>query len=317
MCELQDAWSRREKRGLLAESEALRIFHGPGEGVGDTRDIAIDRFGDHYWVTQWESPEMKSDLTKRVTEFLGGIGARSAVMLRRPAKGVPAEASAILGAPPAEAFAVAEGRGRFLIRLIGVTHPGLFLDHAPLRTWLAKHSREWKVLNTFAYTGSLSVAAGLGGASHVTTLDLSKTTLDWARENWKCNGLSEGSGRFISGDVFEWLPRLKRSNEKFDCVILDPPSFSRGKKGSFSTAKDLEKLHELAMRVLGPQGVLITSINSSNVTWKRFETDVASAAKSAGREFEVLHRIELPESFPVRPEAPEEGYLKGWVLKAR
>src|SRR6202041_44691 len=141
-------------------------------------------------------------------------------------------------------------------------HPGLFLDHAPLRAWLKENSKGLNVLNTFAYTGSLSVAAGVGGAKKVTTLDLSRPTLEWARENWELNRLAEKNSDFIFGDYFEWIPRLAKKNQLFDCVILDPPSFSRGKKGGFSTTKDLRTLHELALDCVAPEGVLVTSINS-------------------------------------------------------
>src|SRR5690606_24981460 len=153
----------------------------------------------------------------------------------------------LFGEVPAGHFSVSEGGRSFLVQLQGVRHPGLFLDLAPLRDWLQARSQGWRVLNAFAYTGSLSVAAGRGGASHVTTIDLSRPTIRWAEENWRENVLPESSARFIAGDVFEWLPRLRREKAEYDCLILDPPSFSRGKKGSFSTAKDLRRLHELAI----------------------------------------------------------------------
>ena len=172
-------------------------------------------------------------------------------------------------------------------------------------------------MNTFAYTGSLSVAAGLGGAAHVTTLDLSKSVVGWAEENWKLNKLSSDRARFLAGDVFEWLPRFKREGRKFDCVILDPPSFSRGVKGNFSTSKDLKKLHLMALEVLGGEGILISSINSANVPWARFESEVLSAARERGLGFELLQRIDLPDTFPTPFEKPDERYLKGWILRLR
>jgi 23S rRNA (cytosine1962-C5)-methyltransferase len=180
-----------------------------------------------------------------------------------------------------------------------------------------ERARGWKVLNTFAYTGSLSVAAGLGGAEHVTTLDLSKPTVRWAQDNWELNGLAADRGRFISGDVFEWLPRLGREGRLFDAIILDPPSFSRGNKGSFSTSKDLTMLHRLAMELLAERGTLITSINSANVSWAQYEKDVLSAARELGHEYEVLSRIDLPETFPTPLSQPQARYLKGWILRRR
>jgi 23S rRNA (cytosine1962-C5)-methyltransferase len=170
------------------------------------------------------------------------------------------------------------------------------------------------VLNTFAYTGSLSVAAGLGGADHVTTLDLSRPSTKWAEENWRLNELSEARARFIAGDVFEWLPRLKKSGERFDCVILDPPSFARGSKGSFSTAKDLPRLHEAAIDVLSQGGLLVTSINSADISWSRLEADIERACTARRASFSILRRVDLPESFPTPVGEPEKRYLKGYIL---
>ena len=92
-------------------------------------------------------------------------------------------------------------------------------------------------------------------------------------------------------------------------MILDPPSFSRGKKGSFSTSKDLVRLHELAFDVLKPGGVLVTSINSENVSWGTFEKEVTAAAR--GVKYSVVSRITAPETFP------KATYLKGWILRLK
>ncbi len=320
---LEEAWTWRETRGLLAASEALRIFHGPGEARGAVAArLAIDRFGDHYWITEWEqgeeAPTAGSDRTRKIVEaFLRMKGAVSAVALSRPTQGVPSVPEVLFGTAPAERFTVSERGARYGIRLLNVRHPGLFLDHAPLRDWLRAHCRDWSVLNCFAYTGSLSVAAALGGAAHVTTLDLAKPVIRWAEENWALNELPAERARFIAGDVFEWLPRLKREGKRFDCVVLDPPSFSHGTKGRFSTTKDLPKLHELALDVLKPGGTLVTSINSANVSWARFEADILAAASARGVSFEVLARIDQPETFPTRLGASTDRYLKGFILRGR
>jgi len=320
MRDLEAAWAWREKEGLLARTEAIRVFYGPGEGSGAWAQIAIDKFANHFWVTEWEGRAEKplTDAQKgELKAFLESKGANSAVFLGRPQKDIAPEAVPFLGEPPAERFAVSEDYGgKVWIKLKGVRHPGLFLDHLPLRHWLKANSRGLRALNTFAYTGSLSVACGLGGAEHVTTLDLSRATVEWAEDNWKLNELDPARGRFIYGDVFEWLPRLKREGAKFDLVILDPPSFSRGKKGNFSTQKDLEKLHGLAMDLLAPGGFLITSINSANVSWKKYESDVQAAARARKLKFAVVSKFDLPPTFPTRPGRPEDRYLKGWILKS-
>src|SRR6478609_4052570 len=184
-----------------------------------------------------------------------------------------------------------------------------------------QNSKGLRVLNTFAYTGSLSVAAGIGGAAHVTTLDLSKATMRWAEANGELNGLQGDRARWIAGDVFEWLPRLGKEIKQgkislYDMVIMDPPSFSRSEKGAFSTAKDLPQLHALALDIITPGGLLITSINSAKISWEQFEKDILHAAKQCGRQLQVLKRLEQPETFPNwLHEQASERYLKGYIFR--
>ena len=320
---LESAWKLREETKSFENTEALRIFYGPTEGQGRSEiaaNIAIDQYGRHAWVTEWESSNGQSEskierkaAINEIVEFLKKKNYQSAVALFRPEKNIPSEPEILFGEPPAERFSVHEGPAKFWIQLRELKHPGLFLDHAPLRKWLHGNMKGLKVLNTFAYTGSLSVAAGLGKASHVTTLDLSKPTIEWARANWSLNGLAEDASDFIYGDYFEWLPKLHRKDRQFDCVILDPPSFSRGKKGNFSTSKDLVALHEHALDVLAPGGFLITSINSANIAKKKYAAEIQAACKSKKMKLEIVREISLPPSFPIP--AGEEPYLKGWVLK--
>lgn len=321
---LSAAWERRTDLALWEKSQALRVFHGPGEGQGLLDSFSIDRFGDQYWVTEWQSQSHAGDPLPfseggraAIRRFLEQKGAQAGVLLERPLQGLPPLPMVLLGQPTEERFAVQEGVARYWIQLLGARHPGLFLDHLPLREWLSQHSRGLNCLNTFAYTGSLSIASAHGGASHVTTLDISKATIDWARANWSLNGFSEERGRFISGDVFEWLPRLKRQGERYDCVILDPPSFSRGKKGNFSTARDLSRLHELALELLTSRGVLVTSINSASIPWKRFEADIGDALRRTGKAAKELKRLSLPETFPTLPGPSHEvdRYLKGLIYQ--
>ncbi|MEK6580032.1 MAG: class I SAM-dependent methyltransferase [Bdellovibrionota bacterium] len=321
--QLESAWQLRLKFKLHLGNQALRVFHGPGEGIGGFRSVSIDRFGDvkgaHFWVTVWEEDGsfLSPEELKLISSFLKSKDAASAVLLRRPKKGTPDEPVPLLGLPPQERIAIIENDLRFKIQLLGTRHPGLFLDHQPLRQWLAQNLDRKRVLNTFAYTGSLSVAAQKSGADSVITLDLSAPSIAWAKENWALNGFSFARAEFMTGDVFEWLPKWAKRGERFDCVILDPPSFSRGKKGNFSTSKDLKKLHELALGVLSPDGFLVTSINSAKVSRAQYEKEIAAAASATSVKLKMLYEIELPKSFPTRPQAPpSDRYIKGWVLKS-
>lgn len=182
----------------------------------------IDRFNDSYWVTlrprqegkvfresetpqqTLRSPQGDNKAIQVISDFLKRKGASCAVLLERSRGDLPGLPHVLFGSPSPAGEIVEEEGARFRVRLQGSRHPGLFLDHAPLRSWLRKNVKGLRVLNTFAYTGSLSVAAAWGAQS-VVTLDLSKSSVSWARENWELNTLAPEKVRFIAGDVFEWL----------------------------------------------------------------------------------------------------------------
>ncbi len=327
---LGQALGRRRERGELStpiETRALRLWYGLGEARtpehAPLKPWAVDGYGRWLWITEWEQdqgPCLEPDELARATEAaFSPEGYLGAVIVRRPARGAVPELPQVLwGQVPEERFEVCEGAQRFWIRLRQARHPGLFLDHAPLRAMLSAPNacRGLRVLNTFAYTGSLGIAALHGGASEITTLDLSKATLAWARENFELNSAPEGCAHFVGGDFFEEVPRLKRRGRRFDVVISDPPSFSRGRRGNFSTSRDLGRLHDELFSVLSPGGRLITSINSANVSAREFESAVRESAERCGIEARILSRIEQPGTFPVFRGEPRSGYLKGFVLES-
>ena len=313
---LKESFFLRETLNLHSETEALRIFYGPGE----TRDpelsqIAIDLFLDHAWITQWK--EVKPGTLAKVSEVLKGhFGEklRAIVLMDRSKVASEADVIPLDGPVRTGRFSVKEFGVPYLAQMENTKHPGLFLDHAPLRKWLLHTQKNKRVLNLFSYTGSLSVAAAMGGAKQVTTLDLSKATIDWAKENWANAKLPSEMGDFIYGDVFEWLPKMRKRNAEFDTILCDPPSFSRSKNGTFSTNKDGAKLHAEILPLLAKGGILVTSINSENVSERNFLKDIETASEITGTKLKLIGRVDLPESFPTRLDLGER-YLKGFYLQ--
>lgn len=263
--------------------------------------LTIDQFGTHAhyaWISAAEV--LTAEKGQEVEALFKKTAVVGAVIQYRPkdsSGGKIPKPEVWFGTPPSEPFVTDEGELKFWIRFNETHHPGLFLDHAPLRTWLKSQTRFKNVLNLFSYTGSLSIAAAYGRDVQVTSIDLSSRLTEWAKENWALNGLAAEAGRFISGDVFDWLPRLAKKGERFDLVIVDPPSFSRSKTGTFSTQKDLVRLHEKVLPLVdwsGKGGVLISSINSASVTLPAFEAQVYRAAESCGVRLELMFRIHAP-----------------------
>jgi len=158
-------------------------------------------------------------------------------------------------------FDLEEGRLKFRIKLEKYIDTGLFLDHRPLRQKLVDITDTKEVLNLFCYTGSLSVASAVGGAT-VTSVDLSNTYLNWAKENFHINDLNTDDHRFIKADVFQYLEKSSESG-KFDIVILDPPTFSQSKsmESTLDIQRDQRMLVKGCLKLLKPNGILYFSTN--------------------------------------------------------
>ncbi len=155
---------------------------------------------------------------------------------------------------------VREGKTKLLVNLQDYLDTGLFLDHRPLRARIAAEAKGKRFLNLFCYTGTASIHAALAGAKRTVSVDLSNTYTAWYRENLALNGLAEATNAVVRSDVAAWLGSTK---ERFDLILLDPPSFSNSKKTeqSFDVQRDHRALVHSAMAVLERSGVLYFSNN--------------------------------------------------------
>lgn len=158
-------------------------------------------------------------------------------------------------------YVVHENGLQFWVNLTDYLDTGLFLDHRPLRKKVRGLSEGKTVLNLFSYTGSFSVYAVAGGAKHVTTVDLSNTYLDWAKDNFTLNGFDWKQHTFIKTDAKAWL--AEAASKQFDIIILDPPTISRSKMADtkFDVQLDQTELINNALRLLKPGGILYFSTN--------------------------------------------------------
>lgn len=152
---------------------------------------------------------------------------------------------------------------QFHINLSDYLDTGLFLDHRPLRNVFRSESKGKKVLNLFAYTGAFSVYAAAGGASQVTTVDLSNTYIQWAKDNFQLNNLDTSAHNFVVMDTMEFLKQLD-PNESFDLIFVDPPVFSNSsklKKGTWDTQRDHAAMLQILLQHTQPGGVIYFSNN--------------------------------------------------------
>lgn len=207
-------------------------------------------------------------------------------------------------------FAVREGAWRFLVRpREGYSH-GLFLDQRDnrrrLHEWVlgrvAAHARKGEpapaVLNTFAYTGSFSIAAATAGAM-TCTVDLSARYLDWARRNLGANGLAAAAHEFGRADALDWLEIAAKRGRRFDAIVLDPPTFSTSKqRGTFQVERDYAALAERALRVAAPGALLLCSHNQKSFRPEALEARLRAAAAAARRSIARLDPFAPPADFP-------------------
>ena len=157
---------------------------------------------------------------------------------------------------------------------------GLFCDQRSNRQSLMKRNPP-NVLNCFAYTCAFSVVAASVNCKTL-SIDLAKKALDRGRKNFSLNGIVTSGHRFLADDVFSVLPRLSRRGEKFHCIILDPPTFSRSVKGSFQAEHDFPRLLELALACALPKACLLLSTNCSTLRAADLRNIAASTAAAFG-----------------------------------
>lgn len=199
-------------------------------------------------------------------------------------------------------FVVDEPPFKFLVNLERYLDTGLFLDHRPLRQFLLNNARDKKVLNLFCYTGSLSIAAAKGGGT-VTSVDMSRTYLDWAHENFLINGLDPKKNPLEQANVIKDLQVRKEQGEKFDLILLDPPSFSNSKR--MEDDLDIERDHPLLIRdcmlLLNPGGTLFFSTNK-----RKFEMHPVVMGQYEVREIsqwtipQDFHHTEIHRAFTLK-----------------
>lgn len=173
-------------------------------------------------------------------------------------------------------FKVEENGLTFLVNLTDYLDTGLFLDHRLTREMVRKEAAGKRILNLFCYTGSFSVYAAAGNAASVTSVDLSKTYLEWAKDNFFINGFKEnGTYNFIHADVLQYLKTLAPNS--FDLIVLDPPTFSNSKrmKDFFDVQRDHVEIINDALHALSPNGLLYFSTNFSRFI---IDTDKINAA---------------------------------------
>jgi 23S rRNA (guanine2445-N2)-methyltransferase / 23S rRNA (guanine2069-N7)-methyltransferase len=242
--------------------------------------VAVDVYqGDKTWINVQEYEPPKSIDPAKANQRLTGAMREIAKVLQVPASQVflkirrkQKNTDQYEKLDDARHFhVIEEGGGKFWVNFEDYLDTGLFLDHRPLRLLIQQQAKGKRFLNLFAYTGSATVHAVIGGAISSVTVDMSNTYLDWARRNFELNGI-HGDHKLVRADCMQWLEEQVRSKQKpqFDLIFLDPPTFSNSKKmdEAFDIQQDYVQLIRNAAALLAPNGILYFSTN-----FRRFKMD--------------------------------------------
>ena len=291
------------------ETTAFRVFNGEGDGIGG---VTIDYF-DGFYVINWYSKgiyQLKEEIIQSITSQFPFKGIYQKKRFDVDGKYVE-EDDFVTGEQGQFPLIVKENGIHFAVYLNEGAMVGVFLDRRDVRKAIRDRYAEGKtVLNTFSYTGAFSVAAALGGATKTTSVDLANRSKSKTIEQFSMNGIDYEAQDIIVEDVFHYFKYAVKKNLKFDLVILDPPSFARSKKVTFSAAKDYTNLLKQAITITEDHGVIVASTNSAAFDMKKFKGFIKTAFQECNEKYEILEEYSLPEDFRTIKEFPEGDYLK-------
>lgn len=311
---LATAISRRQVLFSSKETTAFRVFNGEGDGFGG---LTIDYY-DGYYLLSWYSEGVYTFKDQVVSALENVTECKGIYQKKRfDTKGQYIEEDDFVAGERGEFPIVVKENGvNFAVYLNDGAMTGIFLDQREVRNAIRqKYAKGKTVLNTFSYTGAFSVAAAIGGATKTTSVDLAKRSSSKTIEQFSVNGIDFESQDILVMDVFNYFNYAKRKELKFDVVILDPPSFARSKKYTFSTSKDYTNLMKEAIAITETNGVIVASTNSASFGMKKFKGFIDKAFKELGKTYSIVEEHTLPSDFRVQKEFKEGNYLKVLFVK--
>mgnify|MGYP000959601405 FL=1 len=293
-----------------ASTTAFRLFNQEGDGFGG---FTIDLYGE-FVVFSWYNPfvfQIKETILTAFQEVFPEVrGGYEKIRF----KGLDYESAHLYGEEAPQEFLILENGVSYQVFLNDGLMTGIFLDQHEVRGSLVEGLAAGKsLLNMFSYTAAFSVAAAMGGAVETTSVDLAKRSRELSEAHFVANGLALDAHRFVVMDVFDYYKYAKRHDLSYDVIVLDPPSFARNKKRTFSVAKDYHRLVSEALEILNPGGTLILSTNAANVTKEKLKKQIEKGFQ--GRKHRYLAEYGLPGDFRWKKKEESSNYLKVFTIK--
>ena len=245
---------------LPKNNDCVRLFHGRGKKWKELEHLSVDLYPPAILVTTYKeiSAEEKAELVETLTS-IPHLKFDSILLQKRYGKGEVVEV--LKGEPPVESFAV-ENSEKYLINLQNAKNIGFFLDMAVGRELLRKISQDKTVLNLFAYTCSLSVAALKGGAKQVVNVDMSKPSLNIGEKNHVLNDLDTRKAKFMSHDILSSFGNIARKGP-YNIVVIDPPT---NQGDSFRVERDYHKIIKRLHTMTAKDAIIIACLNSPHLS---------------------------------------------------
>lgn len=298
---------------LCGPRQACRLVFSEADGLSG---CTVDRY-DRWLVVQFTSLAMaqrRDWLVQALVDRLQPEG----VELRTERgigqlEGLEIQDGPVWGHVPEHPVCIEENGLSFLVHLTEGQKTGFYLDQRDNRRVAAGLASGRRVLDAFCYTGGFGLHAAQAGASSVLGIDVSEPALRLARSNAERNGL--GQATFRQGEIFEQLAVLETAGERFGMVILDPPKFARSRNAVDEALRGYRRLQTLALRLLEPDGVLITCCCSGVITPDMLEALLAQLAAEEHRDVQILERRGQAPDHPVSVTCPESSYLKGLICR--
>ncbi|MGR5175185.1 bifunctional 23S rRNA (guanine(2069)-N(7))-methyltransferase RlmK/23S rRNA (guanine(2445)-N(2))-methyltransferase RlmL [Vibrio parahaemolyticus] len=283
------------KIGKWAKKEGLDCYRIYDADLPEY-NVAVDIYQDHLVIQEYAAPKSIPEETakRRLTDIIRacikvtGVDTNNVVLKVREKKKGSAQYNKL--ATKSSKMVVNEYGAQLIVNLHDYLDTGLFLDHKITRRKLGQMAQGQDFLNLFAYTGSATVHAALGGAKSTTTVDMSNTYLEWAKENMKLNGQVGRQHQYIQADCLQWLAK---ANGSYDLIFIDPPTFSNSKRmeQSFDVQRDHVTLMRDLKRLLASEGTIVFSNNK-----RHFKMDM-EALSELGLEARNISDKTLPLDF--------------------
>lgn len=297
----------------LPDTDAYRLIHGEGDRLPG---VVCDRYGAHAVLKlDGEAALAHRDVFARALKApLHALGITA--LLVRSGRKQDEIVEPVWGQAPPREISVREYGMQLVANLYEGQKTGLFLDHRETRARVRRLSAGRSVLNLYGYTGGFSIAAGLGGAARVTTVDMAKPALALAERGFRDNQLAADRHTSHAGDAHDYLEAAATRDERHGLIVADPPNFAPRQNVLEKALAAYQALHFGVLRVLEPGGIYVAASCSSHVDRDAFEGTLQKAAARARRVLQVLERSGAPADHPRLLGFPEGDYLKIVVLRA-